>query len=146
MIELINENLWAAWAVIALGCLLTELFTGSFYIMCFAVGAIAAAIVSPFGGIYVQLAVFIVVSLVSIFLVRPLVMRWLHHEKDFIPSNADAIMGREATVSQDIPANGYGRVALDGDDWKATSKESIAKGEKVVIVDRESIILTVEKA
>ena len=72
-------------------------------------------------------------------------MRWMHHEKDFIPSNADAIIGRVATVSQDIPANGFGRVALDGDDWKATAKESLDKGEKVTIVARESIILTVEK-
>ena len=62
-----------------------------------------------------------------------------------MPSNADAIMGRMAMVSQDIPANGYGRVALDGDDWKATAKESLSKGEKVIIVDRDSIILTVEK-
>ena len=145
MIELINENLWAAWAIIALVCLITELFTGSFYIMCFSVGAIAAVLVSFFGDIYVQLAVFIVVSFTSIFLVRPLVMRWLHYENDFVPSNADAIMGRMAMVSQDIPANGYGRVALDGDDWKATAKESLSKGEKVIIVDRDSIILTVEK-
>ena len=145
MIELLNENLWAAWAVVALVCLLVELFTGSFYIMCFAVGAVAAAIVSPFSGVYLQLVVFIVVSLASIFLVRPLVMRWMHHEKDFIPSNADAIIGRVATVSQDIPANGFGRVALDGDDWKATAKESLDKGDKVTIVARESIILTVEK-
>ncbi|MGM9697241.1 MAG: NfeD family protein [Prevotella sp.] len=145
MIELINENLWAAWAVVALVCLLVELFTGSFYIMCFAVGAVAAAIVSPFSGVYVQLVVFIAVSLASIFLVRPLVMRWMHHEKDFIPSNADAIIGRVATVSQDIPAHGFGRVALDGDDWKVTANESLGKGEKVTIVARESIILTVEK-
>ena len=145
MIELINENLWAAWAIIALVCLITELFTGSFYIICFSVGAIAAVLVSFFGDIYVQLAVFIVVSFTSIFLVRPIVMRWLHHEHDFVPSNADAIMGRMAMVSQDIPANGYGRVALDGDDWKATAKESLSKGEKVIIVDRDSIILTVEK-
>lgn len=145
MTELLNENLWAAWAVVALVCLLVELFTGSFYIMCFAVGAVAAAIVSPFSGVYLQLVVFIAVSLASIFLVRPLVMRWMHHEKDFIPSNADAIIGRVATVSQDIPANGFGRVALDGDDWKATAKVCLDKGEKVTIVARESIILTVEK-
>ena len=40
MIELINENLWAAWAIIALVCLITELFTGSFYIICFSVGGV----------------------------------------------------------------------------------------------------------
>ena len=63
-----------------------------------------------------------------------------------MPSNADAIIGRKAKVSQDIPANGYGRVAIDGDDWKATASTDIKKGDTVTIVTRESIILTVEPA
>ena len=43
-------------------------------------------------------------------------------------------------------ANGYGRVAIDGDDWKATASTDIKKGDTVTIVTRESIILTVEPA
>ena len=59
--------------------------------------------------------------------------------------NADAIIGRTGSVSQAIAANGYGRVALDGDDWKAQSADGqpIAAGTRVRIVGRESIIVTV---
>lgn len=145
MVEILYSNFWVVWAILALICLLTELFTGSFYILCFALGAASAAIASPYCEGYVQLIVFIIVSSISIFLVRPLVVHWMHQDKDYIPSNADAIIGRVAIVSQDIPANGFGRVAIDGDDWKATAQEDIEKGQWVTIVARESIILTVEK-
>ena len=44
-------------------------------------------------------------------------------------------------------ADGYGRVLIDGDDWKACAidNEAIAKGTKVRVVKMESIIITVEK-
>lgn len=145
MIEMLYSNFWVFWAILALICLLTELSTGNFYIVCFTFGAAVAAISSPFCVGYVQMIVFIIVSSLSIFLIRPLVVRWMLQEEDYIPSNADAIIGRVAIVSQDIPANGFGRVALDGDDWKATAKENIEKGSRVTIVSRNSVILNVER-
>ena len=65
------------------------------------------------------------------------------HER---PSNTDAIIGRIGTVSQTIPTGGYGRVKLDGDDWKAMSTDSdpLEVGMRVRIVGRESVIVTVE--
>jgi membrane protein implicated in regulation of membrane protease activity len=49
-------------------------------------------------------------------------------------------------VSQTIKAGEYGRVAIDGDDWKAESVESedIPVGSKVEVLDRKSLILTVK--
>ena len=145
MIDYLNDNLWQAWALLSVACIVLELFSGSFFIICFAVGGIAALCTTMLGDAYLQLAVFAVVSALSIFLVRPFALKCIHLDSEPVPSNADALMGREATVSQDIPANGYGRVAIDGDDWKATASADIAKGSKVKVVGRESIILTVEK-
>ena len=50
-------------------------------------------------------------------------------------------------VSQAIPVGGYGRVALDGDDWKACSSdtEELPAGTMVKIIDRESVIVKVTK-
>ena len=61
-------------------------------------------------------------------------------------SDADAIIGRIGRVSEDIEENGFGRVALDGDDWKAATSDgrALPAGTRVKIVDRESIIITVE--
>jgi membrane protein implicated in regulation of membrane protease activity len=66
-------------------------------------------------------------------------------DKEDVRTNADAIIGRTAIVSEEIKAGSFGRVALDGDDWKATATTDIAKGEQVEIISRESIILTVNK-
>ena len=56
-------------------------------------------------------------------------------------------MGRTAKVSECIEAGGTGRVAVDGDIWQAVSDEQtdINVGEKVEIISRESIILTVKR-
>jgi len=61
-------------------------------------------------------------------------------------TNADAIVGRIGVVSERIDAEQHtGRVAIDGDDWKAVSKDgvTIEKGKSVKIVKLDSIILTV---
>lgn len=140
-------NLWLVWAIAAVLCLIAELLTGGFFIMCFAIGAAAAAVVAPFAGFNVQLAVFAIVSTLSIFFVRPFALRYLHRDDEKRVSNADAILGQSGIVSQVIEANGYGRVAIDGDDWKAEAEngEEIELGAKVVVTGRDSLIITVKR-
>ena len=65
-------------------------------------------------------------------------------DKEDVRTGVDAIIGRTAVVSEDIKAGSYGRVAIDGDDWKATADRDIAKGEQVTIIAQDSIILTVQ--
>lgn len=147
MIEYISQNLWQLWAVIAVVCLILELTSGDFFIMCFAIGGAVAALVSPFSNFYVQLAVFALVSVVSIFTVRPVALRWFHKNDPDRVSNADALIGREGRVREKIEAGGFGRVAIDGDVWRAKSAGgcAIEANQKVKVVERESTILTVEE-
>lgn len=148
MIEYFCENLWQFWALIGVLCLILELTSGDLFILCFGIGGLLTAVLSPIiPSFYVQIAVFVVGTLLSIYLVRPVALRWLHRNEPNRASNADALMGRVGTVSQAIQQDGYGRVAIDGDDWKAVSAtgEAVAAGEKVTVVGRESIIITVEK-
>ena len=51
-------------------------------------------------------------------------------------------------MTETIKAGDYGRMKLDGDDWKAESDETedLPVGTKVRIIGRESIIVKVEKA
>ena len=145
--EYFSGNLWQIWALVCMLCLILELFSGDFFIMCFAIGALLSVVTSVFGvGMYIQLAVFIIVSVLSIFFVRPFALRYLHSKEGRL-SNAGALIGRIGTVSTTIVAGGDGRVAVDGDDWKAVSVDGteIEKGEKVRIISMESIIITVEK-
>ena len=146
MIEYISQNLWQLWAAVAFICLILELTSGDFFIMCFAIGAAVTAAVAPFTSFYVQLAVLAVVSVVCLFTVRPVALRWVHRNDPNRVSNADALLGREGRVNEAIEADGYGRVAIDGDVWKAKSanKAAIPVGKNVKVVARESTIITVE--
>ena len=90
-------------------------------------------------------------SIVSMLLesqtVEDLTSRMYYFDK-VAKSNADAIIGRRGRVVETIEAGGYGRVAIDGDVWKAVSngQEAVAVGSFVRVVGRESTIITVESA
>lgn len=146
--EFLMDHLWQFWLVVSLCCLVLELFSGGFYILSFAIGAVPSIIIAACGGgFYWQLASFAVFSLLSLTLVRPFAMKFMRNGKEERLSNADAIIGRVGVVSEEIDQNGFGRVALDGDDWKAQSADgsAVEKGARVKILSRESIIITVEK-
>lgn len=148
MIDYIMQHLWQLWAAVALICLILELTAGDFFIICFAIGAVPAAIVAAIGaGTYYQIVVFVVVTLVSLFYVRPFAKRYLHKGEDKRISNADALLGRQGRVVEPIQTGGSGRVQIDGDIWKAVTKSEIdiPEGANVVVVDRASTIITVEK-
>lgn len=146
MIDYFATNLWQLWALVALLCLILELTNGDLFMLCFAIGGVVTAIAAAAGaGFYSGLVIFAVCSVLCLLFVRPSVKKHLHGRGEQRVSNAQAIIGREGRVSQDIEAGGYGRVALDGDDWKAESVDgrAIAKGTKVTIVSMESIIVKV---
>ncbi len=148
MIEYFASNMWQMWVIIAVICLILELMNGDFFIMCFAIGGVCSSIAAAVGGnIYVQLAVFAITSVLSLFFVRPAALRYLHKNEDTRVSNADALIGQTGRVSEPIVADGFGRVAIDGDDWKALSVDGqpIEKDARVRVVSRESIIITVER-
>jgi membrane protein implicated in regulation of membrane protease activity len=148
MIDYIMQNLWQMWAVVAVICLILELTAGDFFIFCFAIGAVGAAIDAGLlgNGIYAQLFVFVVITLLSLFYVRPFAKRYLHKGEDKRISNADALLGRQGRVVETIVAGGYGRVQIDGDIWKAVTQgdADIPEGSNVTVIDRESTIITVK--
>ena len=146
MFDYLSQHLWQMWAVIAVLCLILELTAGDFFILCFSIGAAFAATSAAFGcGFYVQLLVFAIFTLLSLFLVRPVALRYLHKNEPNKPSNADALIGRTGRVTEQIPADGTGYVQIDGDLWKALSNTSIPVGSTVRVIARESTIITVEK-
>ena len=147
MMDYLAQNLWQLWAVVAVICLIMELTAGDFFIICFSIGAFFAAIVGALGGgIYLQLVAFAVFTLISLFWVRPFAKRYLHKGEDTRVSNADALMGRQGRVVEAVKADGFGRVQIDGDIWKAVTNEAqdISAGTNVRVVGRESTIITVE--
>lgn len=149
MVQYFSENLWLAWLLVSLLCLVLELTNGDFFIICFAIGGTAATILSAFCDSFTaQVILFAVVSALSIFFIRPFALKYLHKNKEQRVSNADAIIGRIGRITERIEPNEYGRVKIDGDYWKAQANNNTAieEGTQVRIVKLESIIVTVEIA
>lgn len=147
MVEYFLLHIWMIWAVVAFVCLIMEMTSGDFFITCFGIGALCAMGVSltpaPF---WLQVVAFAVFSVLSIYFLRPRLVAMLNAKANHRVSNADAIIGRVGEVSESVKAGGYGRVKLDGDDWKAESDavNDIPVGARVRIIGRESIIVKVE--
>lgn len=146
--DYLTTHLWQLWATIVFVCLILELFSGDFFITCFAIGGLfslgGALLGMPF---WAQIVIWVVFSLLSIWLIRPRLAALLHKGGEDRQSNADALIGREGTVIETIAPGQHGYVKVDGDEWKAvaTAANVLAVGEKVRIVNRESIIVTVER-
>ena len=147
MIEYFFQNMWQIWAIVAVVCLILELSSGDFFVICFSIGSVFALIAAVSGvDIYWQIAIFALFSLLAIFTVRPVALHYLHKNEPNKPSNADALLGRTGRVTEYIPADATGYVQIDGDLWRAVSntKTPIEKGTSVRVVGRESTIITVE--
>ena len=146
MVEYLLQNSWQVWAVVAVLCLILELSSGDFFIICFSIGGVFALIGAALGiNIYWQLFVFAIFSLLSVIFVRPVALRWLHKNDPNKASNADALLGRTGRVTEEIKAGNSGYVQIDGDMWRAVSNTDIAQGETVRVVDRQSTVVTVER-
>ena len=139
-------ELWQIWIIAALVLFVVEIATSGFAAVCLSLGALVAAIAAGCGASLTwQVVVFAVASLVFF---RPVIIRLFHNRKsEERKSGVEALIGREAVVTETIDeVAATGRVRIDGDDWKAVAADSahIEKGEKVVVLSIESIVLTVK--
>jgi membrane protein implicated in regulation of membrane protease activity len=141
-------QVYQIWLIAAIVLVIVEILTAGFGSVCFAVGAGLAALAAGLGlSITWQIIIFAAVSLLTFIFLRPIVMRFLDKKSKDVRTNAEALIGRKAVVSERIDASQHtGRVAIDGDDWKAVSVDGsvIEKGTEVEILKLDSIILTVK--
>lgn len=112
----------------------------------FVVGSVAGLIAAICGGpIWLQLALFFVVSIVCLAATQPLVKKLLH--KDVTATNADRVLGQTARVTESIDnAVPTGAVYVGGMTWTARSEsgQPIPRNAQVKIVRMEGVRLFVE--
>ena len=147
MIDYLTTNFWLLWTLVCVVALILEVSSGTFYLMCFAIGAVAAVVVSLMGiPLWLQVLVFSVISAVSVFCVRPLLVKCLHPVQKERLSNASALVGRQGVVIEPISAERPGYVRVDGDEWRAVTAGGtmIECGVNVRIIAMNSIVVTVE--
>lgn len=125
--------------------MVAEIFTPTFFIFWFGVGAMVAALVSLYFGVYVQVLTFGAVSMVLVLLTRRLVLSWEPSRKIHV----EEIVGKEALVIETIDnKQGTGLVKINGDVWRAFSEDDdviVEKGEHVKILRVEGAHVVVRK-
>ena len=114
----------------------------------FALGGLAAMIASVAGASReVQLAVFLIVSILALAAVRPLSKRLL--AKGASPTNADRCLGKPGVVTEDIDnVTGTGRVLVNGNSWAALAEppdRRLVKGNLVIVERIEGVKVVVKK-
>ncbi len=99
----------------------------------FAVGALGALLCALAGGsAWVQILVFVVLSGISLALVRPLAKRFL--TPGYSATNADRVIGQEAVVTQTVDnLRGQGQVNIAGQTWTARSQNDVVIPEGTLV-------------
>jgi membrane protein implicated in regulation of membrane protease activity len=110
---------WVIWAILAVVLALGELATpGLFFLGPVALAAIPAGIVALLGGAaWLQVLVFILGSLATLGLVRPIARAHLHVPA-LTRTGTAALVGTRALVLQRVDVNG-GLVRIGGEEWSA---------------------------
>jgi membrane protein implicated in regulation of membrane protease activity len=121
-----------AAVLLAIGEVLTP---GLFFLGPVALAAAAAAIVALFAGGIASVIVFIVASLLSLAVLRPIARSHIRMPA-LARTGTDALVGRRAVVTRRVDSVG-GRVRIGGEEWSARSyldNEVYAEGTTVDVV------------
>lgn len=134
------ETMDFIWLAIAILAAVVEALVPSLVSVWFVPAGLAALVVSLLGWpIWVQILVFLVVSLVCIGIIRRLAKRVVHFHRE--RTNADRAVGATGIVIQDIDnVMGTGRVVVMGNSWSARSSELDGKIDAGVKVRVDQII------
>lgn len=110
---------WLLWAIAAVLLAVGELLTpGLFFLGPVAVAAVLACILALLGlGAVGQILGFIVASIASVAVLRPLARSHLH-VPPLLRTGTAALVGTKALVLDRVDVNG-GRVRIGGEDWSA---------------------------
>ena len=134
------------WFVIIVMGALIEINTMDLTSIWFSAGALFAFIIAIAAGpVWLQITIFVVVSLVLIVLIRPITKKYL--KTNVVHTNTDRLVGKVATCTKMIPVGDRGEVKIDGKYWMAvtTSQEDIEPDEKVEVLAVEGVKLVVDR-
>ena len=137
------------WLGLIVVLVIVEAATIALTTIWFALGAVFALILSCIQGVseMTQVLVFVVVSAVSLWLLRPIARRHLTGKKE--ATNADRVINQIGVVLEDVDnLNEAGAVKVDGKIWtaRAYTGEVIPKDTRVRILFIEGVKLIVEPA
>ena len=135
------------WLVLLIVFAASEAITVGLTSIWFAAGALAALVAALLGGaLWIQITLFLAVSILCMAAVRPLAKKHLNSKVEH--TNADRVIGAEAQVTEDIDnIHGKGAVIIRGMTWSARSQDGapIPTGTLVKVLRIEGVKVFVEQ-
>ena len=128
---------WLVWFLAGIAIMLAELAIPGFVIIFFGLGCWGASVVAFFSpnAYSAQVAVFVIVSVVSLMMLRREAMRVFvgRSEGQENEDLGNIPMGSRITLDQDLEAGQIGRVRFRGTMWDAISEDRILAGSDAEI-------------
>lgn len=133
------------WLLLAIALAIIEAFTLGLTTIWFAAGSLAALVVALLGGPgWLQIAIFLVVSIVLLYFTKPLADKKFQIGRE--KNNLDQMIGGIGLVVEEILPYGVGLVKFAGQTWTAisTDNQTLNNNQEVVVVRIEGVKLIVE--
>lgn len=142
-----NATFW--WTIAGIALMISEFAVPGLILFFFGIGALAAALLAwltPMG-LEWQIAVFIAVSLASLFGLRRFLKPVFTGRTSGGPEDTgelSQLVGSRGEVTVDIEPGKTGRILLNGATWKAISREPVSVGTTVEVTEQNNLTLTVK--
>lgn len=143
----VDNELWRwVWVIFALGMGVGEIFTAGFFLLPFAIGAAAAAVLAWLGvNLLAQWLVFFGVSLVALAYLRRFIARQDTLDQPRVGANR-WLDARGIVLEAIDPVSGSGMVRVENEEWRATTDgEPIPAGSRIVVRNVRGARLVVEQ-
>ncbi len=136
------------WLILLIILVAIEIATMGLTTIWFAGGAFVAIIAAAFDApLYVQITLFLSVSVVLLLFTRPITMKYFN--RDRIKTNAESLIGKQAIVTEEVDnLMAAGTVSVDGQEWTARNVMDgvkLPRGTIVIIRAISGVKLIVEE-
>ena len=136
------------WLILLIILVAIEIATMGLTTIWFAGGAFVAIIAAAFDApLYVQITLFLSVSVVLLLFTRPIAMKYFN--RDRIKTNAESLIGKQAIVTEEVDnLMAAGTVSVDGQEWTARNVMDgvkLPRGTIVIIRAISGVKLIVEE-
>ena len=135
-----DQLVWIAWLIVGVGLIIAEIFTLSFFLLWFGIGALAAALAGMLGAPFVlQFVIFAVVSIALTAMSRTIFANYLSHgDENSVKMGVESLPGQIGTVTDASKgALHESAVKVYGSTWTAYPADGetlLEEGEKVEVV------------
>ncbi len=134
------------WSVAVVVFLITEALTSSLTSIWFAGGAFASLISKFLGArLWTQIIVFLIVSLLCVFLVKKFYNKKTDENKN--PTNSDRLIGQKVLIVKSVDnSKNQGTAIVNDVEWKVKSEngEEISEGSTATVLKIEGVKLIVK--